>query len=506
VKPMIRTFVVAGFVLVVASSSSPVSVAAHSSQQAAVQPPVKPAASDALASRLERHLPAVMDEALVPGLQIAVIRGGRLAWHGAFGLANGATKVPVTDDSIFEAASLSKPVFAYAVLKLVDAGKLDLDTPLTKYLPGSYDVRGDDRLGQITARHVLSHRSGFPNWRGADEALAIHFAPGERFSYSGEAFVYLAFVVERITGETLEAFVARRVFQPLGMMHSSFVWQERYEGTKVYNHNLLGRPSGRSRPWRANAAASLHTTALDYARFVAAVMAGTGLGATTARQMLTPQSRPDEAGINTATQAPTGRTVPSLAWGLGWGLEQEQDRWAFWHWGDNGDTRAFVAASPARRLGFVMFVNSRNGLSIVPQIFEDVLGGRSASFDWLKVARIAPAELRFLHAILSLGAPRALEEYRTYRAAHPEEPAVAEDGMNTIGYSLVRDKQVKDAIEVFKQNVADHPESWNVYDSLGEAYAADGNKELAIRNYERSLELNPGNAGGREALKKLRGQ
>jgi CubicO group peptidase (beta-lactamase class C family) len=171
---------------------------------------------------------------------------------------------------------LSKPVFAYAVLTLADAGKLDLDRPLAAYLPGGYDVRDDARLGQITARHVLSHASGFPNWR-AGQGLRIYFTPGERFSYSGEGFVYLAAVVERITGMSLEAFVQRRVFEPLGMASSSFVWQARYEPLKVHSHNLLGEVAGRNTPWRANAAASLHTTARDYARFVVAAASGAGL-------------------------------------------------------------------------------------------------------------------------------------------------------------------------------------------------------------------------------------
>jgi CubicO group peptidase (beta-lactamase class C family) len=136
-----------------------------------------------------------------------------------------------------------------------------------------------------------------------NEPLKIYFTPGDRFSYSGEGFVYLAAAVERITGETLEALVRRTLFKPLGMTGSRYVWQDRYETLKVYNHNLLGDLAGRRTPWRPNAAASLHTTAGDYARFVLAVLAGEGLRASTAQAWLSPQNRPDEAGINTATAA-----------------------------------------------------------------------------------------------------------------------------------------------------------------------------------------------------------
>ena len=449
-------------------------------------------------------VPRLMEQAGVQGVQIAVLSGGQTSWRASFGLANAETNAPVTDASVFEAASLSKPVFAYAVLTLVDAGLVDLDTPISKYLPGRYDVGDDVRLDLITPRHVLSHRSGFPNWRSGSDPLKIHFTPGDRFSYSGEGFVYLAAAVERITGQTLDAFMRRVVFEPLGMTSSSYVWQSRYDSLKVHNHSLLGDLAGRRTPWRANAAASLHTTAGDYARFVAAVLAGRGLRPDTARALMTPQSRPDERGINTATAAPTGRLAPSLAWGLGWGLEQEGEAWSLWHWGDNGTTKAYVAASPTRGTGVVFFANSENGLLLAPAVVADVMGGASPALAWLKQRGPVPAFGPFLAALRASGAVQALDAYRASRQARPSDPAIDEETMNRVGYVLLHGKKVKDAIEVFTQNVADHPESWNVHDSLGEALAADGQTALAIKAYERSLELNPGNTGGTDALKRLR--
>lgn len=459
---------------------------------------------ESAASRLRQRIPGLMEQAGVQGLQIAVLSGGKTAWHASFGLTNAETKAPVTDASVFEAASLSKPVFAYAVLTLVDAGLLDLDMPISKYLPGRYDAGDDTRLDLITPRHVLSHQSGFPNWRPGSDPLTIHFTPGDRFSYSGEGFVYLAAAVERITGQTLEAFMRRTVFDPLGMSSSSYVWQDRYERLKVYNHSLLGDLAGRRTPWRANAAASLHTTAGDYARFVAAVLAGQGLRPATARAMLSPQSRPDERGINTATAAPTGRSAPALAWGLGIGLEQDGEAWSVWHWGDNGTTKAYVVASPARGTGVVFFANSENGLLLAPPVVAEVMGGASPALAWLKQRGPTPAFGPFVAALRATGAAQAVEAYRASRRARPSEAAIDEETMNRIGYVLLRGKKVHDAIEVFTQNVADHPESWNVHDSLGEAYAAGGKTDLAIKAYERSLELNPANTGGAEALKKLR--
>jgi CubicO group peptidase (beta-lactamase class C family) len=188
-------------------------------------------------AKLEQSIPQLMKEGDVPGLSIGLLRDGELVWRHGFGVKNTKTNDPVTDETVFEAASLSKPVFAYAVLKLVDAGKFDLDKPLNQYLPGNYDIGEDPRLGQITARRVLSHTTGFPNWRPQGGALKIHFTPGDRFSYSGEGFVYLSKVIERVTGEKFNDFMKRMVFDPLGMSSSSYVWQESYETLKTFRHN-----------------------------------------------------------------------------------------------------------------------------------------------------------------------------------------------------------------------------------------------------------------------------
>lgn len=468
----------------------------------AVARPV-PASGDVTA-RLAARVSQSMAEAVVPGVQIAVIRNGSPVWHGAFGVANASTGAPVTEASVFEAASLTKPLFAYAVLQLVDEGRLDLDTPLVTYLPGRYELESEDLLKAVTARHVMSHRTGFPNWRRRDRPLEIHFPPGERFSYSGEGFVYLAAVVERLTGETVEAFVRRRVFDPLGMTSSSLVWQARYEPLEVFGHGIVGNVTGRTMPWRPNAAASLLTTARDYARFVAAAIAGVGLRPETAGQMLSPQARLDEGGFNTATVPPTGRLVSSLAWGLGWGLEEDAGNWSVWHWGDNGPVKAFVAASPRQRSGLVVFMNSENGLTMVPAVIREWRGRPSPALAWLGIEEPVPWLAGFVRTLREQGASKAVEEHRASRRGDAAHAALDEETVNGIGYALLRDRKVQDAVKVFELNAEEHPESWNALDSLGEALVASGESARAIRAYERSVELNPANAGGIEALKQLR--
>ncbi len=207
----------------------------------------QPLASDPAVARLEKALPDFMRQADVPGLAIAVIRHGKPYWQHNFGVKNAKTNEPATDETIFEAASLSKPVFAYAVLKLVDQGKLALDAPLSTYLTKPYIEENDSRLTKITARFVLSHRTGFRNWRN-DEPLKIYFTPGERFSYSGEGYIYLQTVVEQITGKPLNDVMNELVFTPFGMTSSSYVWRPAFDALTATGHDPDAHPTDLWKP------------------------------------------------------------------------------------------------------------------------------------------------------------------------------------------------------------------------------------------------------------------
>ncbi len=464
------------------------------------------AATRDLVANLDRRIPELMRAGEVPGLSVALIRGAKLVWVKGYGLRGGPMNFQTVEDStVFEAASLSKPVFAYAVLRLVEQGKLDLDAPLSRYLPAPYIE--DDRLKLITARRVLSHTTGFPNWRPRGKPLTIHFTPGERFSYSGEGFVYLQNVVERLTGQPLEEFMQKTVFGPLGMKDSSYVWQKPYDAQAAVGHGTAGEAAPKGKPSKGNAAASLHTTAGDYARYMLAVMKGTGLKRATVREMLTPHSRINE---NCRSQCLDPKEPPrlsaALTWGLGVGLQRTRSGEAFWHWGDNSVFKCYMLAYPRRKTGLVVFTNSTNGLAIVPEIVALALGGPQPALDWLKYPTYDSPGARLFQAIRRDGAQAALQAYRKRRDANPKTESISEQDMNGLGYAFLRMKKTAEAVEVFKLNVAAFPNSFNVYDSLGEAHMAAGDKALAIENYERSLQLNPDNQGAREALKKLRGQ
>lgn len=448
--------------------------------------------NDAIIASLEKDIPNLMKAADVPGTSAALIRDGKIVWSKSFGFSNAETKQLVTNETIFEAASLSKVVFAYGVLKLVETGKLDLDVPLNKYLGNNYDVAPDDaRINQITARRVLSHSAGFPNWRSSgDKYLPINFSPGEKFSYSGEGFEYLKKVVEKITGLALEDFMQKTVLQPLEMTNSSFMWQDRYKENAAFRHDLIGTKLFRNQGKNTNAAASLRTTADDYARFIAAILNGTGLKKKTLQLMLTPQIKVEAES-------------EQLSWGLGVGLETTPNEKYFWHWGDQGDTKAYFAADIKNKNAIVYFADGANGLSFTKEILDDAIGGTHPALAYLDYARYDKNHDRMLlRAIIEKGAAESLKNYQEQRR-QSKEAAIPGYRINSIGYALLRLKKIDDAIEVFTLNTIDFPDSANFWDSLAEGYMIKGDKELAIKYYEKSLELNPKNTNAVEQLKKL---
>jgi CubicO group peptidase (beta-lactamase class C family) len=462
------------------------------------------AKSEKLIAQLEKSIPQLMKDGEVPGLSIAIIKDAKVIWQQSFGVANSATKQPVNENTIFEAASLSKPVFAYAVLKLVEKGKLDLDTPLVKYLPKPY-LETDERAGLITTRMVLTHTTGFPNW-AMGQPLKTQFNPGERFSYSGEGFVYLQKVVEHVTGLQLDALMQREVFEPLGMTSSSFVWMDKYENLKATGHDSAGNAKPLRKYSQAIAAGSLHTTTADYAKFVVAMMKGKGLKKETFKQMLGQQTKVDEGCSNCIANKPVGKFSNSIFWGLGWGLQQTENGKAFWHWGDNnGDTHCFVIASEKQKSGVLIFTDSANGHSIIPEIVSQVTGGKQPLTAWINYDPYNSPFNNLLRAIMSEGIETSLKRYLEERMQNTAN-RFNERQINALGYALLERKKTAEAIEIFKLNISDFPQSANTYDSLAETYLAIGEKELALKFYKKALDVNPNYPNAKaaaEIVKKL---
>jgi len=242
------------------------------------------------------------------------------------------------------------------------------------------------------------------------------------------------------------------------------------------------------------AASTLLTTAGDYAKFAIAVMNGTGLKTETARQMLRSQSAVG-AQCRTCLDKTPQKVSDTISWGLGIGLATTPNGRSFWHWGDNGDFKAFVTGSEVSRRGVVILTNSANGMMIIPDIVREAMGEMPAAADWLPYERYDSPRMNLYHSILDSGIDQALKKYEM-------GPPLNEDEMNRLGLRLLRTKKLREAIRTLELNMAAFPKSANTWDSLAEAYMIGG-KELAIAYYRKSLELNPNNPSAIENLKNL---
>lgn len=359
----------------------------------------------------------------VPGVAIAVVEAGEVAWSRPFGVTHALTRQPVDARTIFEDASLSKPVFAYLVLQLVDQGLVDLDRPLVQYRRPDYLAR-HPWIDRITPRDVLRHSTGLPNWRKspATEPLVPSVEPGTRIDYSGEAIFWLQLVVESITGQSLDESMQARLFGPAGMRDSSFTWNADLASRSVYGHrrhdtpdqgmppqmfreqwgiaqqvaDRLGKPlsswkyadAARVLPevmalappglvtWPgdivANAAASLRTTVRDYATFLTLLMprkqrARWEITEATRQAMLTPQIRIP------------GRWTEK---GLGWNMEATADGPVFYHSGSNGDIfKNFAVGDAQRQRGIVVLTNGGSGSFVHQRVVRAATGYDLLSYD-----------------------------------------------------------------------------------------------------------------------------
>src|ERR1043166_5431660 len=364
--------------------------------------------------QLDSLVTQLMRRAEIPGVSVAVVRNGALAWSGAFGVRTAQTREPVDRYTVFDAASLTKTVFSYAVLRLADRGIMDIDKPIADILPNPR-MAHPPRYLRITPRHVMSHATGLPNWGG--DKLDLAFDPGTSWGYSGEGFVWLSKAVEKLTGISTNALVQREILQPLGMAHSSLAWVDSLEANGAQPHGTWGRVSLRRRPApdsidNSNAAASLRTNAEDYAKFVIAAMNGWGLKPATAKSIFAVQN---ETFNSTSRRDRPDSIRNRIAWGLGWGLERRGERILAWHWGDNGDAKAFVIADPAARTAVMYFANSDNGLSIANALANAVLPGQQAALAWLRWEEYdAPGRIArrvLVHAALDSGVAGAVKQY-----------------------------------------------------------------------------------------------
>jgi CubicO group peptidase (beta-lactamase class C family) len=317
----------------------------------------------------------------------------------------------VAPDTVYAAASLTKTIFAWVFHGFVQEGLVSLDRPVRDYLP--LPNPDDARSATITARHLLSHSGGWRNWRNTPaQQLTADFEPGSRWSYSGEGYFFLQRILEKLTGKSIGVLMRERVFQPVGMKRSSMASLTELEVNRAAGHDGRGGPAqvfGRpamlelrrlmaergataeaamvedvEKAMRVaeptlpllpnfmspNAAASLLTTASDFALFLRHMVTARkrgGVDAAIVGQMMTPQVRCNDR----------------VHWGLGVGLETVGSRRYAWQWGDNPGYKNYYYADPVNEKAMVVFTNGDRGARIYERAIRALTGEDHPGFLWL---------------------------------------------------------------------------------------------------------------------------
>lgn len=359
------------------------------------------------AAAIDREVAQVMSRTGAKGLAIAVIDGGEVAYTRAYGVRN-AKGDPLATDTVMYGASLTKTVVAYTTMRLVDQGRIALDTPLAddldKPLPeydpeaiypekyGPYrDLAADPRWKRITPRMVLTHSTGFANfsWLEPDGKLRIHFEPGSRYAYSGEGLILLQFAIDngrrsQGLGVDLGELVRENVFEPLGMTRTSLTWRDDFAGNLADAWNDQGEPVAHDERSKVRAAGSMDTTIADLARFAAALVGCRGLAPASCAEITRPQLP-----ITTRSQFPTlqdplppGQRRADLAAGLGVVVFDGPQGHGFYKGGHDEQTGNTLVCLQAKRRCVLLLANDVRAEAGFAELVRFVLGETGVPYDW----------------------------------------------------------------------------------------------------------------------------
>jgi CubicO group peptidase (beta-lactamase class C family) len=458
---------------------------------------------------LQLSLQKLMELYRVPGFSIAVIDDFQIAWTKAYGITDAASDKPVTTKTLFQAGSISKPVAATGGLLLVERGKLSLDEDVNLKLE-TWKVPENEftKNEKVTLRRLMSHTAGltvhgFPGYDVDEpmptlvqilngekpantEAIRVDTVPGTLERYSGGGITIEQQLMMDVTGKPFPEFMRTNVLQKIGMTDSSYSqplppeWAARTAaGTRPDGETIHGR----SHIYPEVAAAGLWTTPTDLAKFAIEIAlskqgkANHVLSEKMVNTMLTPVK--DQAA-------------------LGFFMEKD-DSDQFGHNGADEGFQAILTMNARTGKGLAIMADSDRGIAAA----QFVVGAVAKEYKWTH--KPVPDTFSMLYLLARVkGTAAALDGYAEWKRAASKDAPIDESTLNVLGYFLLQDGKAQDAIAIFQRNVQEYPQSSNVYDSLGEAYMKAGQKDLAIVNYEKSLQLNPKNENGAAMLKKLR--
>jgi CubicO group peptidase (beta-lactamase class C family) len=356
---------------------------------------------------IDTEVGKIMTETHANGMAVAVIDHGKVGYVHAYGIRN-AKGDPLTTDTVMYGASLTKMVFAYTVMQLVDQGKLNLDTPLKDDLdnplpsygpdpafPDKYgpykDLAGDPRWEKITPRMCLTHSTGFSNFWfiEPDQKLRIHFEPGTRFSYSGEGLILLQFVIEhgrKAQGLGLDVGdLTKANFDRLGMTRTSLVWSKDNPDPNVADGwNDQGQPQAHDKRSKVRVSGSMNTTISDLSKFTAALVSGDGLTPASRAEITKPSLHITTAGQFPPFQPdlPVSEQRKDLSAGLGVVVFDGPEGHGFYKGGHDGQTANTVACIERGQRCVVILSNDVRSEAGFARLVRFILGDTGVPYDW----------------------------------------------------------------------------------------------------------------------------
>lgn len=352
-------------------------------------------------SEIDQTVKRLLEAANVQGLNLAILNNNKSVFIKSYGFKNKPQNTLLDTSTIVYGASLSKAVFGYLVMKLVDEKTLDLDKPLYQYLKKPIpeyeyfsDLKNDDRWKLITARMCLNHTTGLPNVRWFNPitseqdtlgVIKIYFTPGTKHAYSGEGFKLLQQVIEEVTLKNIDELAQEKVFKPLGMTRTGYIWHDSFGDDNVaVGHMDNGDIDQKRKRTEPVSGGSLVTTIADYSKFIENVMQQKGISSKSYKEMLSPQ-----IAIHSIMQFPpityettTENDAIHLSYGLGWGLLKCKYGKAFFKEGNGGSWRNYNINFIDKGISIIILANSENGEKIFQELLETLLGDTCIPWKW----------------------------------------------------------------------------------------------------------------------------
>jgi CubicO group peptidase (beta-lactamase class C family) len=434
---------------------------------------------------------------------VLVAENGKVIYKKGLGLANMEWNVPNEADTKFRLGSITKQFTAALIMQLVDQGKLKLDGKLSEYLPDYRKDVGD----KVTIHHLLTHTSGIPSYTSLPNFMAevsrnpftpvefvkkyasgdLEFEPGAKFRYNNSGYFLLGAIIEKVHGKPYEQVMKENVFDPLGMKNSGYDHHDAILAKRAAGYEKT--PNGyRNAPYLdmslPYAAGSLYSTVEDLYLWDQALYTDKLISAKSKELMFKP-------------------FLDNYAYG--WGIHEvtlaqsKQELNSIQHSGGINGFNTLLVRYPEQKHLIILLDNTSQGGSLngISRDLTNILYNQPFELPKQSIAEA------LMKTISEQGVAAAVKQYRELKTTQAANYDFNEGALNALGYQLLGQKKMKEAIEIFKLNVEAYPQAFNPYDSLGEAYLQAGERALALQNYKKSVELNPQNVAAVQIIKNL---